>query len=184
MRDRLPCKSKVTIFSLLQSLTSHRLLNVYANVFRSKIVAEESQKDFFFLTMAGKRMLNLGRCLTRFFKNHGDLHITTTIIRSIEFLSLSHSFHRKMQHTFAHDAVLNQRISEGSEEALTLTQGHSRQTAQEFYVMRQMEKAADTASSAHKRLYGEVAIPNIPLARGDDEEFLPSLGLSPLIRIN
>ena len=85
-----------------------------------------------------------------------------------------------MQHTFAHDAVLNQRISEGSEEALTLTQGHSRQTAQEFYVMRQMEKAADTASSAHKRLYGEVAIPNIPLARGDDEEFLPSLGLSPL----
>lgn len=84
-----------------------------------------------------------------------------------------------MQHTFAHDAVLDQRISEGCEEALTVTQGHSRQTAQEFYVMRQMEKAADTASSTHKRLHGEVAVPKITLARGDDEEFQPSPGISP-----
>lgn len=77
-----------------------------------------------------------------------------------------------MQHTFAHDAVLDQRISEGCEEALTMTQGHSRQTAQEFYVMRQMEKAADTACSVHKRLYGEVSVPKITLT--NDEEFLPN----------
>jgi hypothetical protein len=78
-----------------------------------------------------------------------------------------------MQHTFAHDAAMNNQISEGCEEALTLTQGHSRQTAQEFYVMRNMEKAADSACATHKRLYGEVAIPKIALTKGDDEEFIP-----------
>jgi hypothetical protein len=47
--------------SWLHSFNSHRFMEVYVDLFRSKIVAEDQHKEFFFLTLNGKRMMNLGR---------------------------------------------------------------------------------------------------------------------------
>ena len=94
-------------------------------------------------------MTNLGRCVSRFFQNNGQIHITTTTIR-------------KMQHTYAHEAVLTNSLSGEMEEALMKTQGHSRETTREFYILGDMKKAAEGAIEAHEILFGQMRVPNIP----------------------
>ncbi len=86
-----------------------------------------------------------------------------------------------MQHTAAHEAVMEQKIPEEYEEALSFTQGHSRETTQKFYVMKKMAKHAITACDAHKRLHGEFAIVDIPQPTVEEEEYLPSGDLIPSI---
>jgi hypothetical protein len=78
-----------------------------------------------------------------------------------------------MQHTYTHQAVLDKEIDESYEEALTLTQGHSRQITNDYYILKNMINVANTASVAHKRLHGEFTVPNIPTCNKDDEEFHP-----------
>ena len=78
-----------------------------------------------------------------------------------------------MQQTYAHVATLQNNISMECEEALTLTQGHSRETANQYYILRDMEKAAKNASGIHKRLHGEFTVPNINIPHDADEEFRP-----------
>lgn len=79
-----------------------------------------------------------------------------------------------MQHTIAHEAVLEQTIPEEYEEALSYTQGHSRETTQRFYIMKKMKKHAETACIAHKRLHGEFAPVDIPQPTPEEEEYLPA----------
>lgn len=69
---------------------------------------------------------------------------------------------------------MDQTIPEEYEEALTVTQGHSRETAQQYYVMKSMRKHATTACIAHKRLHGEFAPVDIPPPRPEEEEYLPA----------
>ncbi len=68
-----------------------------------------------------------------------------------------------MQQTYAHVATLQNNTSIECEEDLTLTQGHSRETANQYYI----------ASGIHKRLHGEFTVPNINIPHDADEEFCP-----------
>lgn len=79
-----------------------------------------------------------------------------------------------MQHTAAHEAVMDHTIPEAFEEALSYTQGHSRETTQRFYVMKKMEEHAVTACLAHKRLHGEFEAVDIPQLRPEEEEYYPA----------
>jgi hypothetical protein len=101
------------------------------------------------------------------------LHITTTSLRFVVSNLPPFIFSRKMQHTAAHEAVMEQKIPEEFEESLAYTQGHSRETAQRFYVMKNMQKHATTACLAHKRLHGEFTAVDIPSPSPEEEEYLP-----------
>jgi hypothetical protein len=62
------------------------------------------------------------------------------------------------------------------EEALNLTQGHSRSTAERFYIKRKMSAAAINATVAHRQLHGEVKSPDLPpMLHNLDEEYQPEL---------
>lgn len=59
----------------------YRLLNLYYDLFRKYIIPIKDHEHYFFLTLRGYKISNLGRHLTRFFKDNSNYHITTTIIR-------------------------------------------------------------------------------------------------------
>lgn len=62
-----------------------------------------------------------------------------------------------------------------SEEALNLTQGHSRATAERFYIKRKMSTAASNAAVAHQQLHGEVKVPKLPpmIYNSPEDEYKP-----------
>lgn len=80
-----------------------------------------------------------------------------------------------MQQTSAHDAVLMRTLEPHCEEALTLTQGHSRGVVEDYYLRKNLAQAATTACAAHTQLHGEFAVPNIPM-QSEDEEYVPQDG--------
>lgn len=81
---------------------------------------------------------------------------------------------RKLQQTETHEAVMSGELSIEDEESLNLTQGHSRTTAERFYLKRKMSKAATNATFAHTKLYGEAKVPHLPpILTDSQEEFEP-----------
>lgn len=62
-------------------------------------------------------------------------------------------------------------ISFEAEEAITLSQNHSRQVADKYYQIRNLRDASVIASKSHEELYGVRTIPQI--VREEDEEYLP-----------
>lgn len=158
--------------------------------FRSRVIVHDrSDEGLFWLSASGSPMTNLGRYAFHFrfiVDRLADVSVVSS--RSMDCTSqqqLSGAFGsdcllcfdfsscRKMQHTVAHEAVMDNTIPEAYEEALTLTQGHSRETTQRYYVKKQMERAATTACLAHKRLHGEFVAPNIPRPTLGQVEYLP-----------
>jgi len=79
-----------------------------------------------------------------------------------------------MQQTSAHEAMLANTLTPSAEEALTLTQGHSREVVEDYYIRRNMTQAVTTACAAHQQLHGDFTVPNIP--RNEDEEYIPQAG--------
>lgn len=79
-----------------------------------------------------------------------------------------------MQQTSTHEAVLANTLTPSAEEALTLTQGHSREVVEDYYLRRNLIQAATTACAAHRQLHGDFTVPNIP--RNEDEEYIPQAG--------
>lgn len=77
-----------------------------------------------------------------------------------------------MQQTEAHEASYHSIISKEAEEAVTLSQNHSRQIAEEFYQVRNLRDASILASKTHEELYGAQAIPHI--SDEEDEEYNPT----------
>ena len=76
-----------------------------------------------------------------------------------------------MQQSEANEARHKQIISQEAEEAITLSQNHSRQVAERFYQVRNLSDASILAARTHEQLYGVQAIPQI--SREEDEEYLP-----------
>jgi hypothetical protein len=83
-------------------------------------------------------------------------------------------FHSKLQQSEAHDAVAQHKITQQAEEAITLSQGHSRQVAEKYYQMRNLRDAAVVAAETHEDLYGRQDVPNI--SSEEDGEYLPNPG--------
>lgn len=79
-----------------------------------------------------------------------------------------------MQQTEAHVASNKHLITRGEEDAITMSQGHSREVAEKFYQMKSMEEAAVTAAQTHQNLYGIQAVPD--LSSDEDEEYVPEQG--------
>lgn len=78
---------------------------------------------------------------------------------------------RKLQQTEAHQASNQQLISPQAEEAITLSQNHSRHVAEKFYQVRNLRDASILASKTHEDIYGVQPIPQI--LREEDEEYIP-----------
>lgn len=53
----------------------------YLELYLKYIRPNDSAEEAFFLNSLGKPMIDLGRCVTKFFEENGSLHITTTTIR-------------------------------------------------------------------------------------------------------
>ncbi|MFO0414617.1 MAG: hypothetical protein ACK50E_03110 [Bacteroidota bacterium] len=73
-----------------------------------------------------------------------------------------------MLQTDTHNATLKHTLSKEEEESLTMTQGHSRETARRFYEIKNQEQAAIQSIEAHRILYGEM--PQIKIKRKCEEE--------------
>lgn len=62
-------------------------------------------------------------------------------------------------------------ITPQAEEALTLSQGHSRTVAEKYYQIKNLREAAVVAATTHESMYGLQDIPNI--TSEEDEEYVP-----------
>lgn len=78
---------------------------------------------------------------------------------------------RKLQQTEANEASRQDRISRQAEEAITISQNHSRQVAEQYYQVRNLRQASILASKTHEELYGIQSVPQI--SSEEDEEYLP-----------
>lgn len=78
---------------------------------------------------------------------------------------------RKLQQTEAHEASHQQLISQQAEEAITLSQNHSRQVADQFYNVRNLRDASIIAAKTHETMYGVQRIPQI--LEEEDEAYVP-----------
>lgn len=78
---------------------------------------------------------------------------------------------RQLQQTEAHEATLTGKIDAEYEEALTLTQGHSKEIAEKFYIKKNMNVAAVKATIVHEQLHGKFEIPVI--SKSSDEAYRP-----------
>lgn len=67
--------------------------------------------------------------------------------------------------------MMNSTISPRAEEAITLSQGHSRETAEKYYRIQCLQESALIAATAHKDMYGVQKVPH--LSSEDDAEYVP-----------
>jgi hypothetical protein len=87
-----------------------------------------------------------------------------------------------LQQTEAHEASHQQLISQRAEEAITLSQNHSRQVATQFYNVRNLRDASIIAAKTHEELYGVQTVPQI--SSEEDEEYLPEEENLQVIEVN
>jgi hypothetical protein len=79
--------------------------------------------------------------------------------------------YRKLQQTEANEASGDRRITPAAENAITITQGHSREVAEKFYKLKDLSEASSLAIKTHEELYGIQEIPDI--SSEEDEAYLP-----------
>ena len=78
-----------------------------------------------------------------------------------------------MQQTEAAEARLEEVIDGHQEEAITLHQGHSSETARRFYLKRDAHRVAKQAVEAHSAMYGPMPSTLMPLRESDDDPYIP-----------
>jgi hypothetical protein len=72
--------------------------------------------------------------------------------------------YRKLQQTEANEASGDRRITPAAENAITITQGHSREVAEKFYKLKDLSEASSLA----------IKIQEIPdISSEEDEAYLP-----------
>ncbi len=80
----------------------------------------------------------------------------------ISIVSKLFNISRKIQQTEAHHAMMNFTISPRAEEAITVSQGHSREIANKYYRVQNAQESAVIAATAHEQMYGQQEVPQIP----------------------
>jgi hypothetical protein len=80
-----------------------------------------------------------------------------------------------MQQTEAAEARLEEVIDGHQEEAITLHQGHSSETARRFYLKRDAHRVAKQAVEAHGNMYGPMPSTLKRLRESDDDPYVPPL---------
>lgn len=75
--------SKSDLLDIIHSSFIFRILELYILYLRP-LFAPSVDPGYIFLNTKGKKFIDLGKCISQFFKETMELHITTTNIRSVK----------------------------------------------------------------------------------------------------
>jgi hypothetical protein len=109
------------------SKQSGKLLRYYVMKLRPQVCSVVSQNDPLWVNWYGHAEMDVGTLVTKYFKKHLDLHITTTTIRSLVETQAQELFEKGV-------------ISQADRESISNINGHSSRIARMYYVERDRVK--------------------------------------------
>jgi hypothetical protein len=117
------------------------MIRIYVERFRPVAILNNDACDYLWLTFKGEQVHRMGSYVTRFFEKHGNLHVTTTGLRSLA-------------ETTSNRAWAEGKLSMAEKEAITSINGHSSQVTRDYYVRTDQAKETTLGRSGFKRMLG------------------------------
>jgi hypothetical protein len=117
------------------------MIRIYVERFRPIAIRHNDACDYLWLTFKGEQIQRMGSYVTRFFEKHGNLHVTTTGLRSLA-------------ETTSNGAWVEGKLSRAEKEAITSINGHSSQVTRDYYVRTDQAKETTLGRSGFKRMLG------------------------------
>ena len=140
MTDQFKTRAKYGLQAVVINPEILSLLKIYVGRFRP-VAVKANPCDYLWVTYKGERISIVGSFVTRFFEKFGNLHVTTTDLRSLA-------------ETTAHRAFLAGSISPAERAAITAINGHSSQVTKDHYIRADLNAEATSGRKGFNRMLG------------------------------